>query len=94
MWLLLLGLRAIDPRRAHYAKFEGACWTILNLLTLVFALQQASIVAVGLGAPLEPARFNYFVMGLLFALLGNWLPKVRSNWWMGISTPWTLESEA
>ncbi len=93
IWLLLLGLRAIDPRRAHYEKFEDAYWTVLNLMTLFFALQQAMIVAVGLGAPVDPARFIPFAVGLLFALLGNWLPKIRSNWWMGIRTPWTLESD-
>jgi len=37
VWLLLLGLRAIDPRREHYEKFQGTYWTILNLLTVVFA---------------------------------------------------------
>ena len=31
---------------------------------------------------------------LLFVGLGNYLPRIRSNWWIGIRTPWTLESEA
>lgn len=94
VWLLLLGLRAIDPRRAHYDRFEDTYWKILNVLTLVFALEQAAIVAMGLGVPLEPGRANYFILGLLLALLGNWMPRIKSNWWMGIRTPWTLESEA
>jgi uncharacterized membrane protein len=32
-------------------------------------------------------------MGLFLAALGNYLPRIRSNWWLGIRTPWTLESE-
>ncbi|MNY48937.1 Immunity protein SdpI [compost metagenome] len=32
-------------------------------------------------------------LGLLFVVLGNYLPKVRSNFFIGIRTPWTLSSE-
>ncbi len=31
--------------------------------------------------------------GLLFALLGNYLPKLPRNFFFGIRTPWTLASE-
>ena len=33
-------------------------------------------------------------LGSLFVVLGNVLPRTRSNWFMGIRTPWTLESES
>jgi uncharacterized membrane protein len=33
------------------------------------------------------------MIGLMFIVLGNFLPRLRSNWWMGVRTPWTLESE-
>jgi uncharacterized membrane protein len=32
-------------------------------------------------------------VGVLLLVLGNVLPRVRSNWWMGVRTPWTLSSE-
>ncbi len=32
-------------------------------------------------------------MGLLFLILGNYLPKIRQNRTMGIKLPWTLQSE-
>jgi len=31
--------------------------------------------------------------GLLFILLGNYLPKLPRNWFFGIRVPWTLASE-
>jgi len=37
-----------------------------------------------------------FIVGTisaLFLILGNYLPKTRSNWFFGIRTPWTLSSE-
>ncbi|MHB8339090.1 MAG: SdpI family protein [Ignavibacteriaceae bacterium] len=32
-------------------------------------------------------------LGLLFILFGNYLPKIPSNYFFGIRTPWTLSSE-
>jgi uncharacterized membrane protein len=32
-------------------------------------------------------------LGVLFALIGNYLPKVPRNWFFGIRNPWTLASE-
>ena len=32
-------------------------------------------------------------LGLLFVVLGNYLPKIPRNWFFGIRVPWTLASE-
>jgi uncharacterized membrane protein len=93
VWLLLIGLRRIDPRRAHYEKFEETFWLLVNLLVLFMALVELVALGSALGWPLDVARVMLLAAGLLFVALGNYLPRVRSNWWMGIRTPWTLESE-
>ena len=33
------------------------------------------------------------LMGILFMLLGNYMPKLRQNYTIGIKLPWTLCSE-
>jgi uncharacterized membrane protein len=33
------------------------------------------------------------LMGVLFAVLGNYMPKFKQNYVMGIRLPWTLDSE-
>ena len=35
-----------------------------------------------------------FSMGILFMMIGNYLSKTRSNFFIGIRTPWTLSSDA
>lgn len=93
LWLLLLVLRWIDPRKSHYARFEGTYWTVLNVITLLLAATQAMALGIGLGWPIDTSRVLYAIMGLFFLILGNYLPRLKSNWWIGIRTPWTLESE-
>lgn len=34
----------------------------------------------------------FIFIGLLFMVIGNYLPKVRHNYWLGIKLPWTLAS--
>ena len=33
------------------------------------------------------------VMGLLLAIIGNWLPKCKQTYTLGIKLPWTLADE-
>lgn len=92
-WLLLLALRKIDPRREHYQRFDDTYWTVLNVVTLLLAAMEAVSLGLALGWPIDSHRLVFLVLGLAFLLLGNVLPRLESNWWMGIRTPWTLESE-
>lgn len=93
LWLLLLALRRIDPRRSHYERFDQTYWAILNLITLFLATTQALSLGLALGWPVDAGRVMYTLLGVLFLVLGNIMPRLKSNWWIGIRTPWTLESE-
>jgi uncharacterized membrane protein len=94
IYLLLFALRRIDPRREHYARFEDTYWVILNVLALLMAVVQVLSLGLALGWPIDMGRAITVTIGLLFVGLGNYLPRIRSNWWIGIRTPWTLENDA
>ena len=93
IYLLLFALRRIDPRRRHYERFEETWWVILNVLALVMAAMHVLALGVALGWPIDMGKAITVTIGLLFVGLGNYLPRLRSNWWIGIRTPWTLDSE-
>ena len=38
-------------------------------------------------------RFVPMLIGILFIIIGNYLPKCRQNFTMGVRLPWTLASE-
>ncbi|MBQ8551258.1 MAG: SdpI family protein [Clostridia bacterium] len=52
------------------------------------------IYASALGAEFSIASAAYVVIGIMFAVIGNYLPKCRRNSTIGIKIKWTLESEA
>ena len=92
-WVLIPLLRRIDPRRENYDRFDPTFWIVVNLLVLMLAVMEVAIVGFNLGWPIDMQRVVLSLVGLLFVALGNYMPRVRSNWWMGIRTPWTLSSE-
>lgn len=94
VWVLLPLLRRVDPRRSNYERFESTFWLLVNLLVVFFAAVHVMTLGVALGWTIDVTRVVTVVAGLLMAMLGNYMPRLRSNWWMGIRTPWTLESES
>jgi uncharacterized membrane protein len=47
-----------------------------------------------LGWPIDITSAMLLGVGAMFMVIGNVLPRTRSNWWIGIRTPWTMESES
>lgn len=84
----------IDPRRGNYLKFsrfyDGFCIGIQLFLAIV--------IGIIISESLFPGRLNtvkiiLLLLSLMFLLIGNYLPKIQSNFYMGIKTPWTLSSD-
>ena len=90
---LLAMIPRFEPRRANLersGKAYGATWVVIvSLLGAIHVLA----VAVALGAGLDVTRLILIAVGVVFGVIGNYLPKVRPNYLMGIRTPWTLASD-
>ena len=59
----------------------------------VSLLNGAMTLGTGLGYEMHISTVVPVFVGLLFLILGNYLPKIRQNRTMGIKLPWTLASE-
>jgi uncharacterized membrane protein len=92
-WLLLHVLRRVDPRRDNYERFDDTFWLLVNGIVFFLGLLHVAILGETLGWPIHFPTALVLIVGLGFIAVGNYLPRIRSNWWMGIRTPWTLESE-
>ncbi len=94
LYVLLLLAPRIDPGRANYPRFSGA-YNILRLtLTAAAAAIYAATLFAGLGYPVDITRVVLSLVGALLMVLGNFMGKIRPNWFVGIRTPWTLSSRA
>jgi uncharacterized membrane protein len=88
-------LPSIEPRRRNLNQSGKAYLATWISCLLVLAATQAVIVlsAAGVARPEVIARLLPAGVGLVLMIVGNYLGKVRSNFFFGIRTPWTLSSE-
>lgn len=89
--LLFTALPRLDPKR----RLDGKSVNFQKLrLALVSLLSGMSGYMLYLSLhPDQPAgRGVAVILGLFFAFLGNYLATVQPNYFVGIRTPWTLES--
>ena len=93
MVLLFHMFPKISPRRANLEQFEDSYWLIANVVIAFMAALHVLILGRALGWPVDITSATLLGVGLLFIIIGNVLPRTRSNWWMGIRTPWTMENE-
>ena len=93
VYVLMLFLPRIDPRRANYERFAGTYQWLLVLIVGAMVLLHLAMLGAFIGLPIAIDRAFPAVIGLLILGIGNLLPRARSNWWIGIRTPWTLSDE-
>lgn len=93
MLLLFWVIPKIDPRRENYKKHQGVYTAFIALMTLLLIGVSWAAAAIGMGIPLSIDRIILFLMGAVFLITGNYMPRIQSNFTFGIRTPWTIENE-
>ena len=100
-WGIALGVNAlmlftekIDPKGENYARFPK----VFNVFRIFITVLLCGMELISIAFAFNPQFANmstimYLIMGGMFVLLGNYMPKVKHNYTFGIKTPWTLASE-
>ncbi len=91
-YLLLLLIPKIDPKNKLY-KMGSKFQRLKFWLTLVFAIIAVMIVYSATHQSLVMPGYMGVIAGILLIILGNYFKTIQPNYFIGIRTPWTLESE-
>lgn len=89
----MIFLPKIDPKKDNYKKFSGSYSIIISLFITFFFVLHIVTMAISLGYDVPINKVIPFMVGILFIVIGNYLPKAKSNFFYGIKTPWTLTNE-
>lgn len=93
MYLLFLGLPFVDPKKERYENFTKPYFVIRTLLILFLIAIYFVSGFVNLGYPIKINVVIPTMIGILFLILGNYMGKIKQNWFVGFRLPWTLASE-
>jgi uncharacterized membrane protein len=87
--LVTVGIRRNDPKRENASAAMQIIkdWMIpvVSVLMAVYSILQNTGTSIGNAVPLV-------AIGLTLILVGNFIPKSRQNYTMGIRTPWALNN--
>lgn len=80
-----------DPKNKDQSNkiFSIVLW-ICPIISIVTSYM---IYAAALGKVIQPNVIVYILIGLLFIIVGNYLPKCKQNYTIGTRVKWALENE-
>jgi uncharacterized membrane protein len=92
VYCLMVALPYIDPKKKILQM--GDKYTALRFIfTFFFSLLSVYLLYVTKEGGMKNPYLLIAILGLLFALLGNYFQAIRPNYFIGIRTPWTLDNE-
>ena len=77
----------------NYARFAKVYVAVRYLILLLITVIHGLIVLWARGVQVDISAILPAAIGLVFIVMGNLLGKIRPNWFVGIRTPWTLNSK-
>lgn len=80
-----------DPKKSSHPKIIKE--TLYWLIPIVTLFVDITLISYNLGKSFNITTYMLVGTGLLILILGNYFPKLRQNYTLGIRLPWTLASE-
>ncbi|WP_391574616.1 SdpI family protein [Cohnella sp.] len=91
---LLSLIRYVDPRKSNYSRFEGYYHLMRWAISLFFQSVMLIVILDNTGHKMPMLNLVLGGIGLLWIIIGNRMGQVRSNFFIGIRTPWALMDES
>ncbi len=89
-WICVLA-STLDKKNAEQS--DKAKTLVLYLVPYISLLVNGIVYATALGLKFSVIAVMAVAFGILFSVIGNYLPKCKQNHTIGIRIKWTLESE-
>lgn len=92
--LLAIFFPTLSPRyQKDPQRFQAILPPFISILVFFFAIIHIYTLLLAKGS--LPMRGNFILaaIGMMFICLGNLLPKIPANFYLGVRLPWTLSSD-
>lgn len=93
IWLLFSVLPRIAPRGYRLDTFIGAYSAVMLAILGMLFIVHAMMLLAAAGARVPIAQLVPMLVGLLLLIVGNYMGKIRKNFFIGFRTPWTLAND-
>lgn len=84
-------ITAHDPKKQN---ISGKMFSLVLWIVPAVSLMMAAVLyPYNLGYRMDMTFIMGIALGLMFVIIGNYMPKARPNYTIGIRVPWTLSDE-
>lgn len=92
-YIMLLFLPNIDPKKDRYEDFEKVYRGFRTVFVIVMFIIYLTSCLYNIGYNIHINIVIPILVGLMMLFIGNYMGKIKNNYFFGIKTPWTLSSE-
>ncbi len=92
-WCLLPILPRISPKQFSLGESIGAFNLVVVGILAIFLALHIVILQAAIGAAIRIQTIVPALVGVLLVFIGNYMSKLRKNFFIGVRTPWTLASD-
>ena len=89
-WICVL-VTLLDPKKQNIN--DKMFTLVLWIIPVISLLCNSMVYATALGHKVNVEIIMPLFMGVLFVIIGNYMPKCKQSYTLGIKLPWTLEDE-
>lgn len=89
-WICAFGT-SLDPKKQNIS--DKTFTLVLWIIPVISLLCNSMVFATALGHKVSVEMIMPLFMGALFVVIGNYLPKCKQSYTVGIKLPWTLNDE-
>ena len=93
IYLMFFALPLISPHGFRMEKFTNVVRVFQTVMVLFMSLVTVTALLAARGDAVPVSNITLGAVGMLLVVLGNYMGKVRKNFFIGIRTPWTLASD-
>lgn len=86
-------LPLISPRRFRIKPFAGVYFLLLLAVEAMMLVTGLATLLASAGYDIPVHAISLSAVGVLLIIMGNYMGKVRKNFFIGIRTPWTLADD-
>ncbi|SEA76044.1 Uncharacterized membrane protein [Flavobacterium gillisiae] len=91
-YVLMVVVPKIDPKK-KIEQMGGKYYQLKFILVLFMSTLAFIILHISVNQSTSSANLIFIPIGVLFIALGNYFKVIQPNYFIGIKTPWTLESK-
>ena len=89
-WICVLGT-LLDPKKQNIN--DKMFTLVLWIIPVISLLCNSMVYATAFGHKVSVEIIMPLFMGVLFIVIGNYMPKCKQSYTLGIKLPWTLDDE-